>query len=115
MIKNGVKCFFLGLFFVMYSSDFAFVHQKNEVVEKVHKNQLQQSVADESAKSNVDKKVSHKNSSKSRQRMSAGKIAGIVLLVLLGVAVIGALSVLIWVFGMGPHMFEIAGHLVVVI
>jgi F0F1-type ATP synthase assembly protein I len=88
MIKNSVRMLLLGLFLVTHASVLAVMYKK-EVTEKVDKNQLQ-GMSDKS-ESNIKNQTTQKSASKSRQRMSAGKIAGIVVAVLLGVVTVGAL------------------------
>lgn len=86
-MKNSISMLIVGLFLVTYSNVFAGVHKK-EVTEKVDKSQLQ-NVLDK-PESNVKNQTTQKSTSKSRQRMSAGKIVGIIGAVLLGVVAVGA-------------------------
>lgn len=82
------QLFLLSSFFVT-CADVALPQLVHEVIERASNSQSQ-SLADESGSSCKDQVVVQ-DKSRARKRMSAGKIFGIVVLVLLGAAALGAL------------------------
>jgi hypothetical protein len=98
-MKNNIRMIIMGLLFVTHANTFA--RTSKEVVKHVHKNHVEQDALNQS-QSDTQIQAHQKDTSKSRQRMSARKIAGIVVGVVFGVVTIVALT-LLGVFFLALH------------
>jgi hypothetical protein len=85
-MKCGFKFFILLLFFTSYS-DVALPYLVREVTEETATPQSQ--TFTDKSESNVQAQTVQKDRSKSRKRMTAGKIAGLVILVIVGAFILG--------------------------